>query len=257
MASNDPHWHVPFKGRNVSLATAQNFLWQHENVYVMDNHRAAMWCWLREVEDAEVVGLLHIDEHYDTLYSRMPEWLSNLPELRGMSIGDYLGLTYRVGRDVLPVIQWDNYLSIFLERYPDQVGRFVFATLDVGDKPKLDDALHPRPWSLPSNLADWLQDTDLRWIVNVDLDFFFCGDEHGNRRLMFSDEYIEAVFHTIRAHREAGRVACLTLCLTPDEDYTGGWAQAEALCARACNILGVPFSLPPDPDALPRGHYGK
>ena len=246
MTSGDPQWHVPFKGRHVSLATKQNFLWQHENVYVMDNHRAAMWCWLREVGETEMVGLLHIDEHYDTLRSRMSEWLANLPELRGLSIDDYLGLTFRSGRDVLPLIQWDNYLSIFLERYPDQVDRFVFATHEVGDKPQLDDALHPRIWAFPSNLADFLQDTELKWIVNIDLDYFFCGDELGNQRLMFSEEYIFAVFSTIRAHRDAGRVACLTLCLTPDEGYTGGWAQAEALCARACGILGVPFALPGD-----------
>lgn len=245
MSASDPVWHVPFKGRHVSLATAQNFLWQHDNVYVMDNHRAAMWCWLREVDAHEVVALLHIDEHYDTLRSRMPEWIANLPELRGLSIDKYLGLTFSAGRDVLPLIQWDNYLSIYLERYPDQVERSVWATHDVGDKPDLHDALHPRPWSFPGNLTYYLQGTDRRWIVNVDLDYFFCADEHGNQQSMFSDEYIFALFEAVRVHRDAGRVACLTLCLTPDEGYTGGWDAAEALCARVCKILNIPFALPP------------
>lgn len=49
MSSRDPKWHVPFKGRHDSLATRQNFLWQYGNVYVMDNRRAALWCWLREI----------------------------------------------------------------------------------------------------------------------------------------------------------------------------------------------------------------
>lgn len=120
MSARDSVWHVPFKGLHASLSTAQILLWQHDNVYVMDNHRAAMW-----------------------------------------------------------------------------------------------------------------------------LDYFFCADDHDNLSLMFSDGYVDAVFQGMRAHRDAGRVACLTLCLTPDEGYTGGWGAAEALCARARKILNVPLALPP------------
>lgn len=47
----------------------------------------------------------------------------------------------------------------------------------------------------------------MKWIVNVDLDYFFCADEVGNPQLMFSDEYIQAVFQVIRAHQDAGGIA--------------------------------------------------
>lgn len=238
-------WVVPFKGRNVSLATKQNFLWQTGNVYIMDNHRAAMWCWLQEVSSDEIVLLLHIDEHFDTLYSRMEEWRCHLPELRGLSIDQYLALTFPNGDRTLPLIQWDNYLSLFLELYRQQLRRAIFITHNEGDRPQFESALHPRPEDVPGNLAFYLDHPE-RAIVNIDLDYFFCDDDQNRRRLMFSDDYISSVFRSIRAHMDAGRVACLTLCLTPDEGYTGGWAQAEALCARACAILGIEFELPDD-----------
>lgn len=244
----ETRWLVPFKGRHHSLATIQNFLWQSGNVYIMDNHRAAMWCWLQEVASDENVLLLHIDEHFDALYSRMKQWRRHMPELRGLSIEQYLALTYPAETFTLPLIQWDNYLSLFLEGYGQQVCRAVFITHNAGDKPRFDGALHPRPEEVPGNIGFYLDHPE-RAIVNVDLDYFFCNDDQGQRRLMFSDDYISAVFRSIRTHMNAGRVACLTLCLTPDEGYTGGWAQAEALCARVCAILGIAFELPAGAEA--------
>ena len=47
------------------------------SVYAMDNHRAAMWCWLRQLIRASHI-LFHMDRHYDCL--RMDEWLENCPE---------------------------------------------------------------------------------------------------------------------------------------------------------------------------------
>jgi hypothetical protein len=216
----------------------------------MDNHRAAMWCWLQEIPGDETVHLLHIDAHYDTLYSQMKHWLPQLPELRDLSIEQYLALTYSVDDQKFILIRWDNYLSLFLERYGHQVDRAVFVTHEIGDKPKFDGALHPPSKDVPGNIGYYL-DYPERSIVNVDLDYFFCSDDQDQRRLMFSDEYVSSVFRSIRAQMDAGRVACLTLCLTPDEEFTGGWAQAEALCARACAILGVAFELPSDDPAAP------
>ncbi|AJC44786.1 hypothetical protein SB85_02410 [Xanthomonas sacchari] len=242
---SSPQWLVPFQGRHQSGATTQNFLWRQGNVYIMDNHRAALWCWLQEAGPEESIGLLHIDEHFDTLYSRIDEWLEHLPELRGLTISQYLALEYFPERSAVPLVRWDNYLSVYLERYAHQVKRSLFATHGVGDKPRVSVAMHVESRTLPGNLLYYLQEAPERWIVNVDLDYFFCNDEAGNRCLMFSPEYIASVFLAIRAHLDAGKVACLTLCLTPDEGYTGGWAPAEAPCQTACQILGVPFSLPP------------
>jgi hypothetical protein len=237
---------VPFRGRNHSGATQQNFLWRLGNVFVMDNHRAAMWCWLQCLDAHHPIGLLHINEHYDTLYSRMFEWLNALPPLDDVSIETYLSLRFEIGRESVPLIQWDNYLSLFLERYAARIQRSVFATHGVGDEPRVKNALKVEPQHLPGNIEFWMRSPTENWLVNVDLDYFFC-DQEGGRRLMFSDDYIEAGFDALRRMRARGKIACLTICLSPDEELTSGWEQAEALCARLCAHLGVPFQLSADP----------
>ena len=51
-------WLVPFKGRNRSLSFDQNFLWRKDNIFIMDNHRAALWCWLQHMSpEGENKGL--------------------------------------------------------------------------------------------------------------------------------------------------------------------------------------------------------
>ena len=72
-------WIVPFKGRNHSGSVEQNFLCRAGNVYVMDNHRAALWCWLQELDLTAPHSLIHIDRHPDALQSRLDEWLKHLP----------------------------------------------------------------------------------------------------------------------------------------------------------------------------------
>ena len=159
------------------------------------------------------------------------------------SVWHYLGLTTKTELGTTPTIRWDNYLSLFLECFTGQIERSVFATHGVGDKPKTSPVIHVDPWDLPYNMQLWNTNSPSKWIVNVDLDYFFC-DQDGVRKPMFSNEYVDAVFSAIRRSNDEGRVACVTLCLTPDDSYTGGWAQAEALCERACDRLGIHFKLP-------------
>ena len=237
-------WLVPFAGRNPSGTYRQNFLWQFDNVYIMDNHRAALWCWLQEMMKDEVVGLVHIDEHTDTLYSRIDEWLEALPCLEGMTINDYLETSYVAEPSgSIPIIRWDNYLSIFLERYANRVGYFCSATYGRGDRPRREKLREMRPQILPFAVKAEIMSHHSRAIVNVDMDYFFC-DQPESRGRMLSDEYIASLFTGIADCRKAGKIACLTIALSPDEDLTGGWLEAERACAIACTSLGIEFSLP-------------
>lgn len=242
----EPEWLVPFKGRHWSGPLTQNFLWKHGNVYIMDNHRAAMWCWVKELDKEQHVNIFHIDEHYDALYSQMKEWLEALPRIEALTIGEYLEQNYLPpgSSTRAPIVRWDNYLSLFLEHYGDQVGTFYCVTHRVGDRPKWKGMLELAADRVPANIKSVMENAeDDKWIVNVDLDYFFC-NQAGRRKPLFSVEYIETIFGEIRECHEKDRITCLTLCLTPDEGYTGGWEQAEALCEQVCRILGVDFSLP-------------
>jgi len=216
----------------------------------MDNHRAALWCWLQDLGADEGVGLLHVDQHYDTLWDGMQAWLDSIGSqcINEMSVHDYLNLTFAPPNcSPSPVFRWDNYLAIFLEKYPARIGPLIMATHYAGTPPKIKRSYRePVPEEIPHNLESWMdRGTDgRRWVINVDLDYFFFSDGDDQRREMFSQAYIESLFGTIREAYEDNRIASLTICLTPGDLTGGGWTGAEALCARVCAILGLPFSLP-------------
>lgn len=161
-----PGWIVPFRGREYSGAYDQNFVWGRGNVYIMDNHRAAFWCWLQHLEDYSRVQLFHIDRHTDTLYSRIDTWLPLCPDVRSMSLPSYLDLTYNSSDcgDV-PLFRWDNYLSLFLEKHGRQVTRCYFATHKEGDGPRHKHIQFVPPWDLPGNINFWISEGSEPFIV--------------------------------------------------------------------------------------------
>lgn len=250
----EPTWPVPFRGRNSSGAFNQNFLWRKGNVWIMDNHRAALWCWMQDISADENVGLLHIDQHYDTRWAGMEDWLKSLRRvnLARLSIGDYLAHSYVPpggGGAQIPVFTWDNYLSIFLKKYGRRIVSRILATHRDGDPPKVRRRfMEPRPDELTRHLMGWMEARDeaRRWILNIDLDYFFFSakNDGDQRRELFSQGYLEALFGAIREVYASGQIVSLTLCLTPGDLTGGGWSGAEALCERICKILELPFSLP-------------
>jgi len=238
---------LDFKGRKKSLDVALNFLWKSQKVYVMDNHRAAMWCWLQEISQHPQFRLLHIDRHYDTSCVRLDLELSQLPplnKLSGLTICDYSDLKdSQVNR---PLIRWDNYISLFLKKYRSRVLESTFITHGAGDKPPFRRISYKtKMQDVPDNLDHWMNSNSegegCPWIVNVDIDYFVFKRSDG-REPMFSWEYFDAVFETIKQNMEKGNVACVTIALSPE--CSGGWDLAEKLASRACKTLGIDFSLP-------------
>ena len=240
-ASVKPEWIVPFKGRDHSGAVTQNFLWRKNNVYIMDNHRAALWCWFRHLHPNETINYLHVDRHYDTLQSSINDWVSVCPDLRSIGIEQYLSFTNNRGT---PLFTWDNYGSIFLAKYGDLVRRCIFATNHEGDRPNFKCFEQVRIWHLPFLLSCRVGESKYRWIVNLDLDYFFYRDPETQKySVLMSDGYFREIFTNIRRHLEDEKISCFTMCLSPDSEYCGSWEAAEELCRNAVKILGIDFKL--------------
>ncbi len=236
-------WLVPFKGRNHSGCYEQNFLWRKNNVYIMDNHRAALWCWFQHLKKDSKIALFHIDKHTDTLQSRVNEWVDVCPDLWNINIDDYLSFSYKMEMDMeVPLFRWDNYGSIFLDKYKNLVSHCFFATHNKGDAPNFDCVQTPDIWDLAGNLSYWIEDTDKQWIVNLDLDYFFYQSGSEEYSVFLSDEYISQIFRTIKTYLDNSKILCLTICLSPE--YCGGWEAAETICSKGVEILGVDFELP-------------
>jgi UPF0489 domain len=238
-------WLVPFKGRHPSNAYNQNFLWKTGNVYIMDNHRAALWCWMQHVERAppHSLCLMHIDRHFDTLQSNMQTWLPHYPNTWDMSISQYLDLSYKSesGREHFEVFRFDNYLSLYLSK-TNAVASCWFATHDDGDKPNFEDKEDVAPWDLLQNLDWWVESGRSQWIMNIDLDYFFCDDSKDNITRMLSDDYIAGIFSAVRKTIDAGHVAVTTIALSPE--FCGGWEPSERALKVGLTALGIDFKVP-------------
>lgn len=125
----------------------------------MDNHRAVLWCWLQEVDLKESHSLIHIDRHYDALRGRLDEWMQHLPS-RADDIDAYLSKTYRCEDFDCPVICWDNYLSIYLLAFGENLKTFRCLTHDDGDVPEFDGMMVGSLWDLPQSLSYWLSERE-------------------------------------------------------------------------------------------------
>ena len=234
-------WLVPFKGRNPSGPHTQNFLWRTDALYVMDNHRAALWCWLQHLRRGQQYRLLHIDQHFDALGSRLDQWLAALPDLWSLSIENYLSITSGSAFERFEVLRYDNYLSILLARHPELVQEAIFVTHGQGDKPRLRAATHVLPWHVQANLCDWLTRSGPQWIVNLDLDYFVA-DVDGATEQLVSDAFVRSVARAIENARDAGMVEVVTIALSPDN--TGGWDMATRLWNLMREELGTTLTVP-------------
>jgi hypothetical protein len=245
----DLEWIVPFKGRNLSGVYNQNFLCRQGRVYVMDNHRAALWCWNQEINLCGPHSIIHIDRHTDALGSQLDVWLKNLPDLSD-KISSYLDATYDIGCMSVPVIRWDNYLSIYVNQFRQSLGQLLLCTHGEGDIPKHEASRDIALWDLLENFDSALDCSSGPWIVNVDLDYFFCPTDQCTEdgedcvyTQMVSDAYIERVFELIAKGLKDERIGVVTVCLTPT-NFTGGWGATEAMANLALRKVGLEFRLP-------------
>lgn len=241
MPSPAGHWILPFKGRNRSLSLGQNFLWRQGPVYVMDNHRAALWCWMQHISGTSRHGLFHIDAHYDAR-NVSEDALSCVPDLAAIGFQDYLDFVNPDSHPVTPLFCWDNYLYVFQRRYFQHLGDYFVATHGYGSPPPDSLAweeinIARLPGFYREALSDYGHDG---WILNIDLDYFFSRQPDGLKTLQ-SDSYISEIFSATATALAEGRVTCLTICLSPE--CCGGWDASERLCARLSTALGLGFSL--------------
>lgn len=69
-------------------------------------------------------------------------------------------------------------------------------------------------WDLQENLSYWLKSRNkLKWIVNLDIDYFFTGDEENTIQL-FSDEFVMKICSELKSAWE--HIEILTIALSPE-----------------------------------------
>ena len=228
---------IPFKGENYSGTIEQNLLWKDKlnNIYIMDNHRAALWCWMQEIEVDKNIKYFHLDRHYDCRNGDLENWISLCPDLGSLSIHDYLNL---MDSHEYVLFKYDNYGAIFLEKYKNIIEHSLFFTYKEGDIPRTESIQEENASLLHENLEYWTEDG--AWIFNIDLDYFFY-KENDNYSLMYSNEFIYSFFLIVKKKLDKKEIKVLTIALSPE--FCGGWKNAKKVCDIATSALDISFEI--------------
>ena len=206
------------------------FLWQSGNVFVMDNHMAALWGWLQTCASKKKYNFR--DEDLEPIRKNPQMSFEEFCKLK-RSDGDY------------PVFRWDDYIMAGYVLYPDWFHTNIFLTCQEGDKGK---SWGHKPmkireenplfmeWCIdqyigePSEYLDGFSGKDykLPWIVNLDLDVFYTSDSHIK---VFSDDYILRIAELLQ--HNMGNIAALTIAISPDclggDEMSDKWANGFSL----------------------------
>ncbi|EPE3083895.1 TPA: UPF0489 family protein [Morganella morganii] len=238
------NWLIPLNGKSPSGAYKVNFLVQDDKIYISDNHRVALWCWMQHLTQDCNIALFHIDRHYDTL-PLTSNYIDEFPGVFNLqSLTDYLNLKININSQTTPLIRWDNYLSFFISdsTINSCIQCIYLATHKDGTFPKnplVHNIKQVEPYELLADLEGTLSNHD-RTIINIDLDYFFT-DKSGNFFQFIDSKFIIELFKLIKSGLDNNEIECLTICLSPE--CCGSWYNSEKILEIAKKELDINFTL--------------
>jgi hypothetical protein len=226
-----------------SLSKNLNFLFKSDNIYIMDNHLAAGWAWLNRIDIKKKYNLFHIDRHYDLLDFKETinyEIISKNIKLNELDLQDYLELKQPMKNgQSAPLFRWDNYIANLHIVFPNLFALKCFATHKDGYI--LDNFIDYEIefQDLLVDMFNYIANKNKnKWILNLDIDYFFSSTENGIIQF-FSDKYIIELSKVIK--KVINNIEVLTICLSPE--CCGGWEIAIEKNELICNELGIGFKI--------------
>lgn len=235
---------IPFKGMNHSGSDKVNYLGKYENIYVMDNHRLAPWCWMQHIDVSEKYYFLHVDWHYDTNSSGIIEFEERLnKKMFANDIDAYIDFSFQVYEKKY-FISWDNYLPIFHRLNSELILKYyLFVTDNVSMKPEI---IAPYEMFQPEVLLGKFKELDLdsntKWIVNIDLDYFFLNMENQLFKRSMTD-MIANLSQLILKLKEENKLDVFTIALSPQVcKENRGWKQSLEFLLKFETVLNLPVA---------------
>ncbi|MCH5216371.1 MAG: hypothetical protein J1F10_05470 [Muribaculaceae bacterium] len=208
-----------------------NFLWQENNIYIMDNHLAAGWCWLDCLSQDKEYNFFHVDQHQDLCCGLATQ--DDLERIRNsypFDIDIYCNFTFERGiatptSPFNKVFTWNTYIKQLQYMFPHWFTECYFACPDyVHDNPQttrlpLNIVYNATNLQIYNNISYWLSEKNERkWIFNLDFDYFF--DNEGMQ--IYSDEYIKAFSQDL--YKALENIAVLTIAMSPE--CCGNWENS-------------------------------
>lgn len=210
-------WLIPFKGRFDSGPEKCNFLWKDENIYIMDNHRLALWAWFQHIDPKIIYNFFHIDAHYDCDPFVSQSWIGH-QNLINLNLNEFM--SYPSDKEGVALFRWDNYVPVLLDHYRKNLHITYAATHGLGLKGTFDHEF--MPWDLLKYIENRFFDHQ-NWVINLDLDYFFAREFKESP--LFHPTYIRKIFKALKSAHQDGLIDILTIALSPE--CCGGWGQSE------------------------------
>lgn len=213
-----------------------NELYNDGKVYIMDNHMAAAWCWGQKLDISSKYNLFHIDKHYDLLNGSTNTNITQLNSqgfnLQKSSIENYVDIRDNQNNKIF---RYDNYLTIFRGLYPGIFNQIKFATHKDGTIPSDWNLYEAEIFDLPGNLKYWIEEAPGKWIINIDIDYFFDKDDNDVYFQFLTDDYVNYVAQQL--FKVINKIQIITIALSPT--FCGGLANSKKLAEIFCSNLGV------------------
>lgn len=223
-----------------------NFIYKQGNVFIMDNHLAAAYCWLWELDKKEKLNFFHIDQHPDLWKNTSFESYAKIKDSIWISLHEFLSMSYlKLGGRKEQSFNYANYILQIQNLFPNWFKKCCFACPDdVSDETliikyqfdyiqllgSINDAIE--------GFFEFKEDKNNRWIINIDLDYFF----YHNAFQMLSYEYISSFCNELRSALEKSeKIAVITIALSPE--CCGGWDKVIPVANFVAKELGLDFKL--------------
>jgi hypothetical protein len=226
-------WLIPWHERSRSGPIHDNFLWRSDNLYVMDNHRLALWCWWQHL-DRESIGwdFVHIDQHEDALWQIEQPWKEYYEPSHKSNLDSFRKAKYPGTGDLMTnLYRWDVITSALLSMDGNKINKWIFATpTDEKNPLRVQGKQSIPPCELPA-LLDSMAKSDSRnppIIIDIDLDYFTHFDSDGMIGGIPSTQYLQEINRALIQGLVNKRFGIITVALSPET--TGSWELAEKLC---------------------------
>jgi len=220
-----------------------NFLFKKNNIYVMDNHLSASWCWLQEVNIKKEYEFIHIDRHYD-LINQPKVIIESIVEkqidLTTISFSEYIELEQVTGENLsfkVPLFRWDNYIHHINNLYPLLLNKTSFITKKIGAYDKFVQNEYEIEEFI-TQFEDWIESSKHKFIFNLDIDYFYT-NINGKMVQLYSNEIIERLAYLIK--KNLNRISVLTIALSPE--CCGSWENAFAIYKIFDEILEINMEI--------------
>jgi hypothetical protein len=215
---------IPLKEKSLSFDVFDNVLLKDKNIYVMDNHRLALWCWLNEIKLNQAYNLMHIDAHPDMSQSAVEEVRESKVQIEKLTLLEYRNLKQE--KFNVPLIRWDNYIPIFTNHFSKNFIKetSISFTHKLGSDEKL--ANDFSAIFLIREMNDLFSGkrfvNNSKWIVNLDIDYFFASQP--TKEILFNEVVIKKIGALLKMGLENDIIQVLTIALSPE--CSGSWENA-------------------------------